>query len=348
MSKAIVRSALLMAALLSQSCSLPYYAQAVRGQMELMRKRTPIDTVIAQPDADPQLVEQLEQVQRIRYFASDTLRLPDNDSYRSYADLGRRFVVWNVVATEEFELKPTRWCFVFVGCLSYRGFFKKQAAEDFAQRLDEQGLDTYVGGVTAYSTLGYFADPVLNTMLSRGEAYVAGLVFHELAHQRLYVKGDSSFSEAFATVVEEQGTLRWLAAENKQAELQNYRLRLTRRDQFASLVGRQQERLRELYASGLDTQAMRRAKAAAFDTLRTEYAQLRESWDGSSDYDGWFALDLNNAHLAAIATYREWVPFLNEQLRQAGDIESFYQRAETLADLDPAQRRARLDDWLAP
>ena len=346
MGKPVALIALLLAALTVQSCSVPYYAQAVRGQMELLRKRTPIDTVLARQDTDPELAQQLAQVQQIRDFASAELGLPENDSYRSYADLERRFVVWNVVATEEFAVEPTRWCFLFVGCLSYRGFFKQPAAQRFADRLDKRGLDTYVGGVTAYSTLGYFADPVLNTMLARGEAYVAGLIFHELAHQQLYVKGDSAFSEAFATVVEEHGTMRWLATRTDREPLGAYRARLQRRDDFAALVARQQTRLKDLYAAPLDEQHMRAAKAEAFATLRREYVTLRAAWGGVSDYDGWFAQDLNNAHLAAVATYREWVPFLNDQLREAGSLTQFYARAAALAKLDPEERQARLARWL--
>ncbi len=346
MGKPVALVALLVAAFTVQSCSVPYYAQAVRGQMELLRKRTPIDTVLARHDTDPELARQLTQVQRIRDFATAELGLPDNDSYRSYADLDRRFVVWNVVATEEFAVEPTRWCFLFVGCLSYRGFFKQPAAQRFASRLDERGLDTFVGGVTAYSTLGYFADPVLNTMLARGEGYVAGLIFHELAHQQLFVKGDSAFSEAFATVVEEHGTMRWLATRSDPEPLAEYRARLRRRDDFAALVAQQQARLKALYATPLSEPRMRAAKAAAFDTLRQEYVALRAAWGGAADYDGWFAQDLNNAHLAAVATYREWVPFLNDQLREAGSLARFYARAEALAELDPAERQARLARWL--
>jgi predicted aminopeptidase len=346
MGKPIARVALVVAAFTVQSCSVPYYAQAVRGQMELLRKRTPIDTVLARHDTDPELARQLTQVQRIRDFATAELGLPENDSYRSYADLDRRFVVWNVVATEEFAVEPTRWCFLLVGCLSYRGFFKQPAAQRFAKRLDDRGLDTFVGGVTAYSTLGYFADPVLNTMLARGEGYVAGLIFHELAHQQLFVKGDSAFSEAFATVVEEHGTMRWLATRSDPQPLAEYRARLRRRDDFAALVARQQARLKELYAEPLSEQPMRAAKAAAFDTLRQEYVALRAAWGGAADYDGWFTQDLNNAHLAAVATYREWVPFLNDQLRAAGSLSRFYARAEALAKLDPGERQARLECWL--
>lgn len=336
-----------MTGLLAQSCSLPYYAQAVRGQVELLRKRTPIDEVLQAGDTDSELARQLTQVLQIRRFASDELGLPDNDSYRSYADLKRRYVVWNVVATEEFSVEPVRWCFLFVGCLSYRGFFKQRAAEAFAERLNQRELDTFLGGVTAYSTLGYFADPVLNTMLTRGEPYIAGLIFHELAHQRLYAKGDSAFSEAFATVVEEHGTARWLAAQGDGPALAEYQARLLRRDQFAALVSRQTERLRAIYDSGLDKPAMRQAKAEAFDVMRTEYATMRSAWGGAEDYDGWFAAALNNAHLAAVATYRQWVPYLSEQLRAAGDMERFYQSAEALAAMTADQRRSKLDSWLS-
>jgi predicted aminopeptidase len=347
MSKAALMTSVMLGALLIQSCSLPYYAQAVRGQVELLRKRTPIEDVLSRADTDPALADQLAQVLEIRGFASTALALPDNGSYRSYADLGRPYVVWNVVATEEFSVEPIRWCFIFVGCLSYRGFFKQQAAEDFAQQLAGRGRDTYVGGVSAYSTLGYFDDPVLNTMLERGEAYVAALVFHELAHQRLYVKGDSAFSEAFATVVEQHGTSQWLAAQRRDAALRDYQARLARRDQFGDLVSRQVQRLRDVYASGLDPAAMRQAKKDAFNAMRAEYESLKTTWGGAGDYDGWFSAALNNAHLAAVITYRQWVPFLNEQLHAASDIGAFYRVAEQFAAMDMDDRNARLDGWLA-
>jgi predicted aminopeptidase len=346
MNKAPFIVTVIFAALLMQRCSLPYYAQAVRGQVELLRKRTPIEEVMSRADTDPALAEELARVLEMRSFASVALALPDNGSYRSYADLGRPYVVWNVVATEEFSVEPVSWCFIFVGCLSYRGFFKQQAAEAFARELVGRELDTFVGGVTAYSTLGYFDDPVLNTMLARGEAYVAGLIFHELAHQRLYVKGDSAFSEAFATVVEEYGTTQWLAARGSDAALRDYQARLVRRDQFGALVSRQVQRLRDLYASELEPAAMRQAKSAAFGAMRAEYESLKAAWGGAGDYDGWFGATLNNAHLAAVITYRQWVPFLNEQLHAAADIRDFYRLAEQFAAMDSDERNDRLDGWL--
>jgi predicted aminopeptidase len=188
---------------LSSSCAMPFYWQAIGGQLELLRKRTPIEELLADPDLDPELRLSLGAVAEIRRFAVRELALPDNDSYTSYVDLDRPYVVWNVVAAEEFATKPKRWCFPFAGCVAYRGFFDREAAEAFRERLDEDGYDTFSGGSTAYSTLGYFSDPVLSTMLGSGEQYIASLLFHELAHQRLYIKDDSEFNEAFATAIEE-------------------------------------------------------------------------------------------------------------------------------------------------
>ena len=187
-------------------CAAPYYWQAIGGQLELLRKREPIEDVVADPAADPTLKTTLTRIAAMRRFAVDELGLPSNDSYTTYVALDRPYVVWNVVATREFSVDPQRWCFPFAGCVAYRGYFDQPKAERFAPKLAADGLDTHSGGSTAYSTLGYFDDPVLSTMVNGGEQYVASLLFHELAHQKLYVKDDSEFSEAFAMVVEEFGT----------------------------------------------------------------------------------------------------------------------------------------------
>jgi predicted aminopeptidase len=197
-------------AVTTTGCAAPYYWQAIGGQLELLRKREPIEDVIADEAADPKLKATLARIETMRRFAVDELLLPHNDSYTSYVELDRPYVVWNVVATPEFSVDPERWCFPFAGCVAYRGYFDKAAADRFAAKLAADGLDVHGGGSTAYSTLGYFDDPVLSTMVAGGEQYVASLLFHELAHQQLYIKGDSEFSEAFAMVVEEVGTERWL------------------------------------------------------------------------------------------------------------------------------------------
>lgn len=325
---------------------MPFYWQAIGGQLELLRKRTPIEELLADPDLDPELRSSLGAVAEIRRFAVRELKLPDNDSYTSYVDIGRPYVVWNVVAAEEFSTKPKRWCFPFAGCVSYRGFFDREAAEAFRERLDKQGYDTFSGGSTAYSTLGYFSDPVLSTMLGSGEQYIASLLFHELAHQKLYIKDDSAFNEAFASVIEEHGTERWLEREGGAAAVEAYRLRLKMRADFADLVTRQQVRLQEIYARRVPEQEKRAAKEQAFETMRAEYALMKEQWGGANAYDAWFAQPLNNATLASVATYRRWLPALRWRLEQQG-LEKFYESMARLADLTPVARAEQLEAWLA-
>jgi predicted aminopeptidase len=339
--KAIAACAL---AATTTGCAAPYYWQAIGGQLELLRKREPIDEVIADPKADPKLKDTLARVETMRRFAVDELLLPDNDSYTSYVALDRPYVVWNVVATEEFSVDPKRWCFPFAGCVAYRGYFDKVKAERFAEKLAEDGFDTSSGGSTAYSTLGYFDDPVLSTMVAGGDQYVASLLFHELAHQRLYVKDDSEFSESFAMVVEELGTERWLSEHATRADIERYRTRRQRREQFGKLIAAQQARLREVYASGAPPEELRDEKQRAFETLRREYEALKTSWLGSADYDAWFAQPLNNATLASVATYTRWVPALRARLEEVG-LEAFYADAAAIAKLDADERAERLRAW---
>ncbi|HSC15172.1 MAG TPA: aminopeptidase [Gammaproteobacteria bacterium] len=341
--KAIVCCALAVA---TTGCAATYYWQAIGGQIELLRKREPIEEVIADPAVDAKLKTTLARVETMRRFAVDELLLPSNDSYTTYVELDRPYVVWNVVATEEFSVEPRRWCFPFAGCVAYRGYFDKAGAERFAANLAEDGLDTYSGGSTAYSTLGYFDDPVLSSMVAGGDQYVASLLFHELAHQLLYVKSDSEFSEAFAMVVEEIGTERWLSAHGTPADLARYRTRRQRREQFGELISAQQARLRALYASGAPPEQLRADKQRAFETLRREYEALKTTWDGNTDYDAWFAQPLNNAALASVATYTRWLPAMRARLDEVG-LRAFYADAAAIAELDEEQRAERLRAWEA-
>jgi predicted aminopeptidase len=327
-------------------CSASYYWQAIGGQLGLLRKREPIAAIVADPNADAALKTTLAQVAAIRRFAVSELDLPDNDSYTTYVALDRPYVVWNVVAAPEFSVEPERWCFPFAGCVAYRGYFERAAAERFAARLAARGLDTYSGGSSAYSTLGYFADPVLSTMVSGGEQYVASSLFHELAHQKLYVKDDSEFSESFAMAVEEHGMERWLARGGTPADLERYRARRARREQFGALVAAQQQRLRAIYAGGAAAEQLRAQKRAAFDTLRADYAALKATWNGDADYDAWFAQPLNNAALAAVATYTGWVPALKARLAAVG-LAAFYADTAALAELTADERAAALREWAA-
>jgi len=333
-----------LAAAFVSGCALPYYWQAIGGQIGVLRKREPIETIVADDDRSAALREELSTVAAIREFAVGPLDLPDNDSYTTYVDLGRPYVVWNVVAAERFSVAPVQWCFPFAGCVSYRGYFDREDAEKFAERLAEQGYDTYAGGSGAYSTLGYFDDPVLNTMLGGDVASLAGALFHELAHQKLYVPDDSELSEAFATAVEEHGVEAWLTERGDSAALDRYRMRMQRRSEFAALVAAQQERLQAIYAAESDDATKLAAKAQAFLTMRSEYAGLKERWGGTSDYDGWLGGPLNNATLAAIATYRRWLPALKWRLQSAG-VTQFHADVAALAQLPLPERAQQLEDW---
>ena len=367
-------------------CSLPYYWQAVSGQLSLLSKRVPIEAVIEDPETSAETREALSRVLEIRQFAVNELGLPDNRSYATYVDLdggsagaasgeagsagggggpvsmggdsgsdtagsgagnarrARNSAVWSVVAAEEFSIDPRTWCFPFAGCVSYRGYFSEDAARRFAARLEEEGLDVLVGGAAAYSTLGYFADPVVSTMLTGPDYWLVEVLIHELAHQKFYLRGDSDLNEAFATAVAEYGTQRWLTRSGDADGLAAYRQYALVQTQFAELIGRQRERLREIYAGPGLADEKRRAKAAAFETLRSEYAALKPAWEGRVNYDGWFARPLNNAHIASVATYRYWVPGLRWLLESRG-IDAFYEEVEGLAALDADERHQRLQGW---
>jgi predicted aminopeptidase len=344
--KIIRQLALLCVATVLSGCAVPFYWQAIGGQLELLRKRTPIEKLVDDPAVDSALRAKLSSVAAIRRFAVDELHLPDNKSYTTYVALDRSYVVWNVVAAKEFSADPERWCFPFAGCVAYRGFFARDKAERFQAELAADGLDTYSGGSSAYSTLGYFADPVLSTMINGGEQYVASLLFHELAHQKLYIKGDSEFSEAYATTIEEYGTERWLMAHGTPADIDRYRQRRQRGVDFGQLIAAQQARLREIYARGDPPEAKRSAKRVAFETLQSDYAALKSRWGGNAEYDAWFAQPLNNATLAAVATYTRWVPVLRARLESRG-LDAFYADTAALADLTNDERAERLSGWAA-
>lgn len=323
-----------------------YYLQAAAGHLDLMRRAQPIEALLADSATDSVLAEQLERTQRIRRFAVEELALPDNRSYTRYADLGRDTVVWNVVAVAEFSLDPKIWCFPVAGCLSYRGYFSESRAQALARRLSAEGFDTQVGRVAAYSTLGRFADPVLNTMVDRGETYLAGLVFHELAHQKLYVADDTEFNEAYATAIEEYGTRRWLESQANDAALADYALLLERRAVLDALIEAQRERLAQIFASGVDESSMRDAKSAAFQQMRLDYAELRAQWANGPHFDAFFARPLNNAHLLAVSTYRALVPAFHQMLAVSEGIEAFHRSAAALGEMPHAQRHAALRQML--
>jgi predicted aminopeptidase len=314
---------------LLSSCSLGYYMHTASGQLDLLSRREPIQELLADPSAADELKAKLGTVLQIRDFASSELGLPDNDSYRSYADIERPYVVWNVFAAPEFSIDSKQWCFPVVGCVTYRGYFARAKADRFAQGLEDDGYDVYVGGVPAYSTLGRFDDPVMNTMLHWEEADLAAIIFHELAHQRLYVKGDAPFSEAFAMLVEEEGLRLWVERHGTPETLEAYRLRRQREGALFLLAAETRERLRVLYGSAIPEAEMRERKAAEFQRLRGQYESMKASWGGYARFDHWFNEPLNNARLGSLATYRQFLPAFRTLLHRAGsELETFYVFAE--------------------
>ncbi len=316
-----------------------YYWQSVRGHLALMAERRPIAELLADDSLSPERRRQLRTALAVRRYASARLGLPDNDSYRSYVELGRPFVVWSVVAAPEFSLAPRRWCFPVVGCVAYRGYFREADARAYAERLRGEGWEVAVGGVRAYSSLGWFADPLLSSMVDAGDLLMAEVIFHELAHQVLYIDDDTAFNEAFATAVGETGVRRWLA-DTRPADLPRYERFVARRNAFIALLKRAADDLRALYASGLPPDELRRRKAARLARLRTvEYPALKARWGGWTGYDAWFAEPVNNARLAAIATYRDRVPdFLRWLSACDGDLPRFYATVRWLGGL-PADER---------
>ncbi|MCZ6718793.1 MAG: aminopeptidase [Gammaproteobacteria bacterium] len=328
--------------------SVSYYVQSLNGQLELLANREAISTVIDDPDTPGELKQQLELVLQMRQFASNELSLPDNGSYKNYADLNREYVVWNVFAAPEFSLEPVTWCYLVVGCLSYRGYFSEDSADEYAESLRKQGYDVFVGGVTAYSTLGWFDDPVLNTMLQWSDTRIAKVIFHELAHQKLYIRDDTAFNEAFADTVAQEGVCRWLEAHGTANIQHHFHLEEVREAQFVTLVLKIRTRLDALYSSERLPVEKRAMKATIFDDMRTDYVKLKSRWNGYDAYDSWFASDLNNAKLAAVATYREYIPAFQTMLEEASEnLETFYQRAAALGALSEGERDAKLNRMLA-
>jgi predicted aminopeptidase len=329
---------------LASGCtSLDYYFQAAGGQLDLWRRARAIEDVMGDAGTPPGLKEKLARVIEIREFASRELALPENASYRRYADLGRRYVVWNVFATPEFSLKPEQWCFPVAGCVGYRGYFAEADAMRFATRLATEGRDVFVSGVPAYSTLGWFADPVLNTFVHYPDVQIARLVFHELAHQVAYVRDDTVFNESFAVAVEREGLRRWLARDGSEQDRNLYRLMNERRAGFLRLIETYRGRLDALYRGALAPEAMRGEKARIFGEMEADYQRLRREWGGFGGYDRWFAQKPNNAHLAAVSLYTRMVPAFEALLRRdGGDLARFYESVRGLAAQPRAEREARL------
>ena len=332
-----------MAFTLSACSTLGYYAQSVGGQLDVLVRRQPITRLLQDDTQPPQVRDKLKTVLRIRRFASAVLALPDSDSYTSYVLLERPYAVWNVFAAPEFSLQLREWCFPVAGCVRYRGYFRESAARDYADGLAAAGLDTYVGGAVAYSTLGWFDDPVFSTLIGFSDARLAGVMFHELAHQQLYVEDDTAFNEGFAMTVELEGVTAWLESNADAAETADYTIFQARQEDFVALVLHTRERLQTLYGGGSSPEHMRRDKAHVFAAMASDYTALKRSWGGYDGYDAWFTDGLNNAKLAAVGAYRDYVPWFRQLFRQTGgDFAAFYQAVAAIGALPKDQRFGRL------
>lgn len=306
--------------LLVSGCeTLSYYSQAVRGQLGLMGAARPVEAWLADPATTAELRGRLEAAQRIRDFASQSLALPQNGSYGSYAELGRPYVVWNVYAAARFSVEAKQECFPFTGCVAYRGFFSEEEARKQAARLHAEGYDVHLTGVPAYSTLGWFDDPLLSTFIEYPDVQLARLVFHELAHQRVYLKGDTTFNESFAVTVEEEGVRRWLEAEGRGGELAALRSARLRRQEFAQRVAQTRERLSRVFQENLAEEKMLARKAEEWEKLRAGYPATVPA-------------EPNNAYLVSIALYTQLVPEFERLLAGCGgDLRAFYDSVEAIA-----------------
>jgi predicted aminopeptidase len=321
----------LLAILVLLTMSGCYYMQAARGQLEILRKREALEVVTADARTSPDLVSQLQLIAAARQFSIDALHLPDNDSYRSYTDLERDYVVWSIVAVPEFSLTAKSWCYPVVGCVSYRGYFAQAAAQKQADKLRAKGYDVAFGGVAAYSTLGRFDDPVLNTMLHWGDTDIVATMFHELAHQVLYIKDDTEFNESFATAVEEIGMQRWLAMRGESQLLSDWQQRRSIRTEFAALVAAARSDLRKIYSSDRSADAMRQLKQARLGEFAAAATELYAA--AGEVPPGWLQTELNNARLVSTTLYNGQVARFRELLDGCdGDLPCFYSAATRLAE----------------
>ena len=329
----------LVLAVLAACETLGYYGQAARGQLAILWNREKITDLLADQDLPIELRQKLTSVLAIREFATEQLLLPAGDSYLSYVELEREHVVWNVFAAPEFSVDPVSWCYPVAGCVSYRGYFNEASAQRFASNLEQDGYDVYTGGVDAYSTLGWFDDPLLSTVIKRRDYQLAALIFHELAHQLVYIPGDTAFNESFATAVEQEGLRRWLNQQEDLQSLQRARQETARRQQFVDLVINYRDRFEDLYQQELSEAEKRRRKADLQEALRQAYQDLNRSWGGVGAYDTWFSSSLNNAQLSTVSSYNELVPVFQQLLlEQGGDLEAFYAQVNELAQMNEEQR----------
>jgi predicted aminopeptidase len=334
----------LIAAVLPGCSTVTFYSQAIQGQAEILMKARPVAQVLNDPKVPEKVKRKLVLAQEVRRFAKTKLGLPATGRYDRYTDLQRRYVSWVVFAAPEFSVEGKTWWYPVVGSLKYRGFFSETAAKAEAANLKARGFDVDASGVEAYSTLGWFHDPVLNTFFDRTDAEFAELLFHELTHVRLFIPGDTDFNEAFATANAEAAVRRWLAAKGDRRALARYEAGLAKDREIVRLLLETREKLKTLYrtSSGGPPQ-LRRKKESIFSEMRERYAGIRKRWRSDSHYDRSFARPWNNARLNTVATYYDLVPAFERLLKaRGGDTECFYSAVEAMRTLSKEQRLALL------
>ena len=337
--------ALLLISATISACSGPsYYMQAISGQLKIMRARQDTHSLLENPDTSPELADQLETARQIIIFAETTLDLPANGSYASYVDLDTDAIAWNVVATKEFSLQPKKWCFPVAGCLPYRGYFKEAKADHSAAKLGKKGMDVFVSPAAAYSTLGKMKDPLLSTMFTGQNVRLAAYLFHELAHQRLYIKDDGRFNENYASFVEKAGVRSWLESKNQKDELLRWQDLNSVEDDFADLVRQVRDELDKLYTAANSETYMRKQKADILLGLTERYKKMvHKHWQGHDYYAAWFEKPVNNARLALFSTYEGGQCAFQGLMDKAdGNIHKFHNLAENQAKLPKDER----DKWL--
>ncbi len=334
-------SLVLTAALFLSGCELPYYWQAAQGQWQILKQRQPITELLQSGNLPESQRLKLETAMAARQFAVEQLQLKNNDSYLRYVELDREYVVWNVFATPDLSMDSKTWCYPIAGCVSYRGYFNKQDAVEYAATLSAKGFDTYVGGVDAYSTLGWFEDAILSTFMKRDATALSALLFHELAHQTLYVKGDTVFNESYASSVERILLEMWL--QDQPQKWQQYLQSKHRHSAFLELVLSNREQRQALFQSDLSEEEKREGKQNLIVQLENDYEQFEQHWHGFQGYRRWMQSGLNNAQLSTVATYYDLVPgFLALYEQSQHNLGTFIQRCRELAKLDPEQRKQKL------
>ncbi|MDH5593306.1 MAG: aminopeptidase [Gammaproteobacteria bacterium] len=334
----------LLTLFLSACSHLGYYWQAVGGQMEIFSKQQSLEDILANPETSPELRKKLEHIQHVRSFASQKLHLPENDSYKSYVDVKRPYLVWNVFAAPELSLEPFQSCFLVTGCLAYRGYFNKEDAEQFADELKEQGYDVFVAGISAYSTLGWFDDPVPNTILHYSDIHIAGLIFHELAHQKFYVKDDTAFNESFAMAVELAGVKQWLQQTGDASVYDGYRNDKQRREQFIDLLMETRKELKQLYQS--DVKNKKENKSLILKNLKARFKSLKQSWGGDKTYDNWMKQELNNAHFISIGLYHQYVPAFERLRGNNNNWSDFFKQVAEIGAMPVKERKRQLENLM--